>query len=470
MNEILWQPNPYSIALAISTMLAISGAAVASQRRGNPGAQWVVFLMGSIAIWSFSYGFELAIGNLETQILMAKIEYIGVTTTPAFWFFFALYYSGFGNVYRKNRLHLILLISLLFLLLAWTNELHGLIWTAFEQVEYNGIRVLVVGHGVGYWALVAYAYTMTLAGSIIFIRQAIRSRTTYGAQSLAILLAVIITWSGNVLYNTGLNPFEYLDLTPFTMTAAGLVCITSLLRIGPLDLFPVVSETVLDSMSDGVLVLDNESNVIHANHVFRTLPGLSTSTPAGKSFDEIFAGWPDFVQSYRSVTETRANVEVALDGAAPLYFDMRISNVKSHKKQPIGRIFVFHDISERKQAERQLAAEISSSAAMRQDNSVPVVLVFRFKDGKVIEVNRSFILALGYTREETVGRSLLELGIWSPAQRASFMRELVSSNQVENYPLALRRKDGGDQEYLLTASRVEIKKELYVTWLAFEKN
>jgi PAS domain S-box-containing protein len=400
---------------------------------------------------------------------MSKLEYIGATTTATLWFFFALAYSGYGNVYRKNRLPLVLIVSAIFLLLAWTNELHGLIWTSFEQVDYNGMKILIVGHGFAYWALVAYSYTMTLAGSIIFVRQAIRSRRTYGAQSLAILLAVIITWSGSILYNTGLSPFPNLDLTPFSMAAAGLVCIASLLRIGPLDLFPVVSETVLESMSDGVLVLDGESNVIYANHVFRTLAGLSTDAPAGKSFDDIFKGWPGFVQTYRSVTDTRTNIEVPINEASPLYFDMRISTVQSRKKQSIGRIFVFHDVTERKQAELQLASEASRNIAQRQESTVPVVLVFRFKDGKVIEVNRSFILNLGYTREETIGRTLLELGIWKPEQRAIFMRQLVSSNQVENYPLELHRKDGKPQEYMLTASRVEIKKELYVTWLAFEK-
>lgn len=468
--NISWQPNFYSVALIISAALALGGAAVASQRRGNPGAHWMTYLTGSIAIWSFFYAFELAIGDLDTQVLMAKIEYIGVSTASTFWFFFALTYSGYNPTYRRNRLPLILIASGIFLALAWTNERHGLIWSGFEQVVFDGMKILIVQHGPAFWGLVAYSYVMILAGSIVFVRQALKSRKAYGAQSLAILFAVAITWIGNLLYNTGLNPFPYLDLTPFAMTIAGLVCIAGLMRLGPLDLFPVVSETVLESMSDGVLVLDGTNRAIYGNHVFRTRTMSSNSSPAGQTFDELFREWPGFAQTYRNATDSHASVELPAGPSSPLYFDMRISIVRGRKGQPVGRIFIFHDVTERKQAELQMASEASRNAAQHQESAIPMVLVFRYKDGKIIEVNRAFILSLGYTREETVGRTLIEMELWTPEQRARFMRQLVSTNQVEDYLLELRRKDGRPQEYLLTASRLETKKEMYVTWLAFEKS
>ena len=250
------QPNLYSVALLIFGMLALFGATVATQRHNNPGAGWLVGLMAAMGIWSLGYCFEILLDSLGQQVLMAKIEYFGITTVPLFWFLFAMEYTGRGPVVRARKLYLLGLVPVFTLIMVWTNELHGLIWSATTQIVHEGLNFLTVEHGGVYWVHAAYSYILILAGSILVLIQAIKTRKAQRNQAIAILVALAVAWLGNIIYHTPLNPFPYLDITSFTMTLTGLILIFSLLRVGPLDLFPVVSETVLEGMNDGVLVLD----------------------------------------------------------------------------------------------------------------------------------------------------------------------------------------------------------------------
>ncbi len=467
MDALLWQPNFYAIALIVAGMLSVSGAAVASQRRGNPGAIWLTLLMLSIAVWSFGYALELAIGDLRVQILMAKIEYLGITTSPVLWFFFALGYCGYTDMLRKGRLHWLWLGSLSFLLLAWTNEMHGLIWTGFYQVHHNALKILVVTHGLAFWGLVAFSYILLLAGSILFVRQAIRTRSPHRAQSFTILLAVAVIWIGNILYNTGLNPFPYLDLTSFAMTAAGLIAIFSLLRVGPLDLFPVVSETVLDSMNEGILVLDEKDELVYANRAFRQYAGIPATLEAGASFESIFKHWPGFFEAFQKAASANTEFMIAPNPAQVFYFALRIAPLPRRRNAAGGRIFIFEDISESKQAEIQQAArQLSHLNVPSQETPAPLTFTFRAKDGKIIEVNRTFILKLGYPREDIVGRTLLEAGIWSAEQRADFLRQMHRTGEVKDFPLRLTRSNGDSLEVRLTACRMQAGEETFVFCLA----
>lgn len=466
METIVWQPNFYALALIVAGILAVSGAAVASQRRGNPAAIWLALLMGAIAIWCFGYAMELAIANLYIQILMAKIEYIGITTASLLWFFFALAYSGYADLLKNSRFHLVWSLSFSFLLLAWTNELHGLIWTGFHQANHNGLRILVVAHGLAFWGLVVFSYLALLAGSILFIRQAVRARPAHRAQSLAILIAIIVIWAGNFLYNAGLNPFPYLDLTPFAMTVAGLITIFSLLRVGPLDLFPVLSETVLESMNDGILVLDEQERLLYANRVFRQYPGLPAKVEIGTPFDKIFENWPGFCETFRNAAGANTEFMIAPDPAHVMYFDLQIASLPGRKMTPLGRIFVFSDISENKQAEIQQAAQ---ELIPSPESPVPLAFTFRARDGRIVEVNRTFILKLGYPREDVVGRTLLEAGLWNVDQRADFLRQIRFSGEIRDHPLRLMHNNGQPVDLEVTANRIELKGEPFIFCLASAK-
>src|ERR1700687_28467 len=78
-------------------------------------------------------------------------------------------------------------------------------------------------------------------------------------------------------------------------------------------------------------------------------------------------------------------------------------------------------------------------------------------DGVVIAVNAEFIRATGYTREEAVGRSPLELRLLAgdDQQSAEILRQLRDTGEVRNVEIVIRCKNGDLVPPLLSIGLVE---------------
>jgi PAS domain-containing protein len=134
------------------------------------------------------------------------------------------------------------------------------------------------------------------------------------------------------------------------------------------------------------------------------------------------------------------------------------------RSQRLGRAFVLEDISERRRAEQGIFSPGDEGSISSAD--IPLIFVLRAHDEKIVEVNRSFILDLGYGRKEAVGLSPLQLGMWDAYQRADFLRVLRSEGQVNARPLDLIHVDRRKKSYLASAVRVIVEKMDYIVILA----
>ncbi|HXG64863.1 MAG TPA: PAS domain S-box protein, partial [Blastocatellia bacterium] len=119
-------------------------------------------------------------------------------------------------------------------------------------------------------------------------------------------------------------------------------------------------------------------------------------------------------------------------------------------------LVVVNDITRRKQAEEALRASeerfYKAFYASPQPMSISTV-----KEGRFIEVNDAFLAANGYTREELIGRTSLELGLWvDPQDRAEMARLLAQQGEVRNREYRFRMKNGDIRVFLLSAEIITI--------------
>ncbi|MFH2219443.1 MAG: PAS domain-containing protein [Pseudomonadota bacterium] len=71
------------------------------------------------------------------------------------------------------------------------------------------------------------------------------------------------------------------------------------------------------------------------------------------------------------------------------------------------------------------------------------VVISRVEDGIFLEVNEAFLKASGYSRNEVVGRTSLELGIWPDNDtRSEFIRRLAQEGFVRDMESRFRLKSG----------------------------
>jgi len=92
-------------------------------------------------------------------------------------------------------------------------------------------------------------------------------------------------------------------------------------------------------------------------------------------------------------------------------------------------------ILELRESERKFFAAFHSSPYL--------MAITRMSDGAILEVNEAYTRLLGFTREESLGRTTTALNIWAvPEDRMSFVSELRHSGRVNEFETRLRRKDG----------------------------
>ncbi len=117
------------------------------------------------------------------------------------------------------------------------------------------------------------------------------------------------------------------------------------------------------------------------------------------------------------------------------------------------------DITERKKAQEALreSEERFSKAFHASPGSMSIS---RLKDGTFIEVNESFLRDKGYTREEVIGRSSAELGIWKNEEhRNQVLQMLQEQGRVHNEPTQFRTKSGEIRTGYMSAEFVNLGNE-----------
>jgi PAS domain S-box-containing protein len=91
----------------------------------------------------------------------------------------------------------------------------------------------------------------------------------------------------------------------------------------------------------------------------------------------------------------------------------------------------------------------------------PVVLaITSAKDHRYMDVSESFEQWSGWRRDEVIGRTPFDIGIWvNPAERSDFVRQLLDEGVVRNQEFRYRRKDGVEMVGLGSGELIEIGNE-----------
>ena len=117
------------------------------------------------------------------------------------------------------------------------------------------------------------------------------------------------------------------------------------------------------------------------------------------------------------------------------------------------------EITDRKEAEAKLhiiEEKFSTTFHLSPDS----ININRLSDGMYVEINEGFTAITGYTAEEVIGKTSLELNIWdNPEDRSRLAKELKECGIVNNLEATFRRKDGTTVVGLMSARVIKIEGE-----------
>jgi len=411
-----WQYNLYVLPLVVAAIISAALALYVWRRRPAPGAVPFTLLMLAVAEWTLAYALELGSADLPSKHLWAKVQYLGIAFVPVMWLVFALQYTRYEKWLTRRYLALLSIVPCFTLLLVWTNDVHGLIWSSVKLDNSGSFLMLDLTHGGGFWVYTAFSYLAVLLSTFLLVRMLVRSPHLYRGQASALLIGALAPWTGNVLYVSGLSPIPCLDLTPFAFTFTGLAVAWGLFRFQLLEIVPVARDAVIESMGDAVIVLDMQNRVVDFNPAAQRLTGRPASETLGRPITQVLSGWPDLVEHYRGVTEARTEIVLG-EGEAVQHFDLHISPLCDRRDRLTGRLVVLRDITERKSEEEMRSRyEFIVNTSMEFMTLVDSDYVYE-------AVNEPYNKAHGKTREEILGKKVAE--IWGEDVYETIIRECL---------------------------------------------
>ena len=444
-----WQYTPYTTLVFIAALISGGLTLWGWRRHPAPGAGWFTALTFSAFSWALCYGLEMVSTDLPATLLWSKMQYLGAVSLPVAWLALVLTYTGQRRWLSPRNVALLFVVPLITLALVWTNEYHELIWVNPGLETGLPFNTLSFAPGMWYWVNIAYAYALLVLSTILLVAAFVRSTPLYRRQIAFLLLFSLITWIGNLAYTAGLTP-QGMNLTPVTFSVSGLLIAWGLFRYRILDIVPVARDVIVESMSDGVIVLDPQNRVVDINPAAQVLIGHTLPEMVGQPLAQVLADWPalmELCQKQGSAGGIRTEITLNTGEEEQRTFDLRVSPLRDQRGRMTGRLMLWHDITESKRVEVALRESEERFRSVAQ--SANDAIITADSNGNIVSWNRGARTIFGYREEEVLGQplSLLMPDRYKQAHQQGMERlRSTGEHRVIGTTVELegRRKEGGE--------------------------
>jgi PAS domain S-box-containing protein len=211
---------------------------------------------------------------------------------------------------------------------------------------------------------------------------------------------------------------------------------------------------------DPIYVSSREGEILDVNRAAEELFGYRKEELIGMDISRLYAD-PADRQKFQCDIEPKSAVkdyEVRLrkkDGTE-LYCLLSSTVRRSPEGDVAGYQGIIHDVTRFRKAERALRlSEEKFSTVFR--SSPDWIAISTLEDGRFIDVNDAFLKITGFSREEAIGRTSVELGMWVDAgERAKMVEMLRRDGVIKDQETKYRLKSGEVRIMLRSAELVEI--------------
>ncbi len=344
--------TPHVLPFAIAALVLAALIPVAWSNRRDPVARWFAWTLMAFIVWAVGYIFELLAVGLDSKILFANLQFLGVATVSVCWWEMTRRYLGLSSVPRALTAFLWIVAGAT-VVIAFTNP--GGLFRGQPLIESGSAPIPVLHADYGPWytyVLLPMTALLNVAVLALLGSRALRSHRLYRKQYLVLFVALLLPLAATLLYVTGLPPVRDYNLTPAVAGISGLLLAVGVFRWSLFDIVPFARDLVVDDLADGVIVADKAGRIVDLNASAERLTQLKHDEVVGRQAEEVFEHHPVLKEILAapddgpSHTIGRREMVIKLDDVNR-YYGVSSSRVMSHRGRFLGRAVVLHEVTER---------------------------------------------------------------------------------------------------------------------------
>ena len=339
------------ISLVITTIINAFLIVYLSKKKSKNQLNKVFILALSLLIlWSIGLIAQITLSgplNIE-PIYFDYFVYIGACLVPVAVFFMGLIYANTKIEFKKRYL-LLFVIPIISLIVLWTNDYHHLFYEHYSvDFQENVYGPYVTIHNI-------YSYVLLALGIIYMLKFSIKNSGFFSKQSLLIVLGVSVPLVVNILGTFKIIPMS-IYVTPITFTVTIICCAIAILKFQFLGVTPIALQKIVDRISDGYVVLDENNTITDFNKTFLDIFKVKAEDIRSKNFIKLIQNKE---VSRQTIAKIDKSIERANETETTVSFEQHFPEIKKYFKIEItpinsdntslGTLFLFKDITQHKE-------------------------------------------------------------------------------------------------------------------------
>ena len=209
-------------------------------------------------------------------IYFEYVIYVGTCFLPVALFFTSIAFSKTKLQITRGYL-LLFIIPILTLLMLWTNESHHLF---FKNYSFN-LNETIIGN----YVIIHYLYTygLLIVSLVMLIKYSIKNAGFFSKQSLLIVFGALIPIVVNILGTFNIIPMT-VYVTPICFAFTIFFFTLAIFKFKFLSITPIAMQRIVDRMSDGFLVINEDNVITDFNQTFLKTFNLSDDKVRNTNF------------------------------------------------------------------------------------------------------------------------------------------------------------------------------------------
>lgn len=269
--------------------------------------------------------------------------YIGTCFLPVCLFLTSMVFTK-TKIKLKRVYAFFIIIPILSLIILWTNDYHHLFYQTYSVYLNETISgPYMIVHTL-------YSYGLLILSILNLIKFSIKNAGFFSQQSLLLIAGTIIPVVINILGTLNIIKMS-IYLTPISFTIAIVCFALAIFKFKFLSIAPIALQRVVDRISDGYLVLNEDNKIIDFNKTLLSLFHVKDVDIRDKNIFDITSSFDDFDQEKLNKLLVKAKGTIKTQSLTThfdklnKYFNIEFSSLNNNKTF-LGTLILFKDITQ----------------------------------------------------------------------------------------------------------------------------